>query len=286
MDQVRKNAQKQMIATIGQEKWDEHMVFIGQMRQKLADHKIHQHPVMKKLEQGRFSFTEMQTLHMEFREMVLVFTDVLLMAMYQSLQLDKSMKPGMKAYPRFLITLNLFDEFGFWFDESNSENNLIGSPEASHLALFENLLAELDITDEDREEYVSSDVTMSLITHLSDAYEDLPMLVTILALAEENVMVFAPYMRQNCKKFGVPVDTGYYHVHGASDDGANEGRDDFHQNDLWLILAQIMGDYDRNKLFDEVDSYMDKWVAFWDQDFTYKLVKSAQEAAELKDVAA
>jgi hypothetical protein len=276
MDQVREKAREQMIATIGKTKWDENMEFIKLLNTKIANHSINQHPIVKALDQSQFSLEELQTIHMEYREIVHIFTDALLMAQFQALKLDKTMKPGTKAYARFLITLNILDEFGFGYEIGKSTNGFEGSPENSHIILFENLMTQLEITDEDRAEYVGSSVTTDLKNFFLNSYHDLHLLIAFLALAEEIVMIFSPVMRKNAETLGVPVNQGYYNVHGSSDDEINEGSDDFHQNDLWLILAQILGDYDQSALLKECETFMDKWVVFWTQDFSSKRVKSSQ----------
>ena len=41
------------------------------------------------------------------------FTDALLMAQFQTKQLEPRLHAGAKMFPRFLLSLNIFDEFGF-----------------------------------------------------------------------------------------------------------------------------------------------------------------------------
>ncbi len=275
MDPIREKTKEQMIATIGQTSWDDNMQFIGLINQKVKNHRIHQHPIINSLEHSLFTLDELQTIHMEYREIVHIFTDALVMAQFQALKLDRTMKPGMKAYTRFLLTLNTLDEFGFGYEIGKTALNFSGSPESSHLILFEGLMSELKITDEDRTVYKPSRVTSDLKRYFLSSFHDLHLLITFLALAEEIVMIFSPVMRKNCEKLGVPVNQGYYNVHGSSEDAVNDGSDDFHQNDLWMILAQILGDYDRTMLLEECDLFLDKWVDFWTQDFSRNKVKSA-----------
>ena len=93
-------------------------------------------------------------------------------------------------------------------------------------------------------------------------------------------------MRKNCESVGVSVNQGYYNVHGSSEDEINAGSDDFHQNDLWLILAQILGDYDKKMLLEECQLFLDKWVDFWTQDFSRNKVLSAKKELEKTELLA
>ena len=244
MDQIRQNAVKEMIASVGEKKWNKNMEFLQVLISSVKDHKINQHPIVSKMSSCEYSLQEMQTIHMEYRAIVHIFTDALLMAQYQSRKVENVMKPGSKAYARFLLTLNTLDEFGFYY-KIGEPCNFQGTPQRSHLILFEDLMTDLSITDEDREVFVPSPVTQKLKECFLAAYNDYPLLLTLLAIAEEIVMIFSPVMRLNTGALGIPVQEGYYQVHGVSDDEENNACDDFHQNDLWLILAQGAGGYDK-----------------------------------------
>ena len=278
MDQIRQNACNEMIASVGQQKWDENMQFLQGLISNVKNHKINQHPIVDSMQACDFSLQEMQTIHMEYRAIVHIFTDALLMAQYQSRKIENVMKPGSKAYARFLLTLNTLDEFGFYY-KIGEPCNFQGTPQRSHLILFENLMTDLSITDEDRQVFVPSPVTQKLKEYFLAAYDDYPLLLTLLAVAEEIVMIFSPVMRINTGALGIPVEKGYYQVHGVSDDEENDACDDFHQNDLWLILAQGAGGYDQDQLLANTDNFISLWEAFWTQDFTQNKVHSMRKTA-------
>ncbi|RVU84815.1 hypothetical protein EOL70_11255 [Leucothrix sargassi] len=278
MDLIRKNVVEEMIASVGKETWDENMLFVQELINLVKNHRIKNHPIINKLAKNHFSLEEMQTMHMEYREIVHIFTDALLMAQFQSKRVERVMKPGSKAYARFLLTLNTLDEFGFNY-KIGEPCSFRGTPQMSHLILFENLMTGLDISDEDRQSFTSSEITEELKEFFLAAYDDYPLLLTLLAIAEEIVMIFSPVMRSNTGALGVPVETGYYQVHGVSDDADNNACDDFHQNDLWFILAQGAGGFDKNALLSNTQKFIDLWDQFWTQDFTIKKVNFTQALA-------
>ncbi|MEH6456954.1 MAG: hypothetical protein V7749_11560 [Cocleimonas sp.] len=276
MDQIRQNACDEMIASVGQQQWDENMEFLQSLISQVKNHKINQHPIVDSMQSCDFSLQEMQTMHMEYRAIVHIFTDALLMAQYQSRKVENVMKPGSKAYARFLLTLNTLDEFGFYY-KIGEPCNFQGTPQRSHLILFENLMTDMSITDEDRQVFVPSLVTQKLKEYFLAAYDDYPLLLTLLAVAEEIVMIFSPVMRINTGALGIPVEKGYYQVHGVSDDEENDACDDFHQNDLWLILAQGAGGYDQDKLIINTENFINLWEAFWTQDFSQNKIISMRK---------
>lgn len=278
MDQIREIARDEMIASVGKEKWDENMQFLQVLISKVKSHQINQHPIVDTMNSSEYSLQEMQTMHMEYRAIVHIFTDALLMAQYQAKKVENQMKPGSKAYARFLLTLNTLDEFGFYY-KIGEPCYFQGTPQRSHLVLFENLMTDMKITDKDREEFVPSAATQQLKEYFLAAYDDYPLLLTLLAVAEEIVMIFSPVMRINTGSLGIPVEEGYYQVHGVSEDEENDACDDFHQNDLWMILAQGAGGYDQQSLIKNTEKFINLWEQFWNQDFTQNKIQSMRKTA-------
>ncbi len=127
--------------------------------------------------------------------------------------------------------------------------------------------------------FVPSPVTQQLKECFLAAYNDYALLLTLLAIAEEIEMIFSPVMRLNTGALGIPVQEGYYQVHGVSDDEENEACDDFHQNYLWLTLAQGAGGYDQDALMQNSMNFISLWENFWSQDFTQNKIKSMQKLA-------
>lgn len=281
MDLIRKNVVKEMIESVGKEIWEENMLFVQDLVDLVKNHQIKQHPIVSELTDCNFSLQEVQTIHMEYRAIVHIFTDALLMAQFLSSRVENVMKPGSKAYARFLLTLNTLDEFGFHY-KIGEPCNFQGTPQMSHLILFENLMTDLSITDEDRQLFQPSAVTMKLKECFLAAYDDYPLLLTLLAIAEEIVMIFSPVMRLNTGALGIPVEGGYYQVHGVSEDEENNACDDFHQNDLWLILAQGAGGFNKESLMANTKEFIDLWEEFWTQGFAVNKIESMRKTAPLK----
>jgi len=278
MDLIRKNVVKEMIESVGKETWEDNMLFVHELVDLVKNHSIKQHPVVSQLSDCEFSLQEVQTMHMEYRAIVHIFTDALLMAQFQASRVENVMKPGSKAYARFLLTLNTLDEFGFYY-KIGEPCNFQGTPQMSHLILFENLMTDLSITDEDRQLFEPSPMTMKLKECFLAAYDDYPLLLTLLAIAEEIVMIFSPVMRLNTGALGIPVKEGYYQVHGVSDDEENNACDDYHQNDLWLILAQGAGGYKKADLKANTREFIDLWEGFWSQGFSVNKIESMRKVA-------
>jgi hypothetical protein len=140
-------------------------------------------------------------------------------------------------------------------------------------------MTKMSITDKDRELFVPSPVTQKLKEYFLEAYDNYPLLLTLLAVAEEIVMTFSPVMRINTGALGIPVEKGYYQVHGVSDDEENDACDDFHQNDLWYILAQGAGGYDKKELMENTIKFINLWEEFWSQDFSQNKIESMRKTA-------
>ena len=139
-------------------------------------------------------------------------------------------------------------------------------------------MSDLSITDLDRQLFEPSAMTLKLKECFLAAYDDYPLLLTLLAIAEEIVMIFSPVMRLNTGAVGIAVEQGYYQVHGVSDDEENNACDDFHQNDLWLILAQGAGGFDKQSLKTNTQEFIDLWDAFWSQGFSENQIESVRIA--------
>ncbi len=58
-------------------------------------------------------------------------------------------------------------------------------------------------------------------------------------MAEEEVILLSPLLREATKAIGVDVEGGgYYHVRRVSTDETSEVADDDHEDDLWFALTQ------------------------------------------------
>lgn len=85
----------------------------------------------------------------------------------------------------------------------------------------------------------------------------------LLAVAEEEVILFSPPLRRATGAVGLDVEGGYYNVHGTSEDESAEAADDDHEDDLWYVLAQAMTPDRQTEIRAQCLKYCDLWNEFW-----------------------
>ncbi|WP_266156857.1 hypothetical protein [Dyella silvatica] len=209
-----------------------------------------------------------------------VFTDALLAAQLQSRQLEPRLHPGAKLVPRFLLTLNDLDEFGFR-PGLDVDGYYRGNPAYAHYPLFERVLDDYEVTQQARKSYVPSQSSQSVREYLEHSYGSYIDVVVLLAAAEEEVILFSPPLREATRALGIDVSDGYYFVHGVSDDTMAEAADDDHENDLWLILTQALTPDQYPRVQALCLRYCDLWGQFW----SYQLAQS-QATEEMLDTVA
>lgn len=262
-DHPREKAIDAMQASIPAETWESNSKFVDSIRDLIRQHLVARHPAIDILNKGALSQEAMKIIHMEYRHAIVqIFTDALLMAQHQSRQLEPRLSPGSKMAPRFLLTLNVLDEFGFrpGFDESKYYR---GNPAYAHYPLFEGVLNDLGITEQERKEYVPSKIASEVRAFLEDSYGDFSSVAALLAVAEEEVILYSPPLRKATQAVGVNVETGYYYVHGVTTDETAEAADDDHEDDLWLILIQACTPDQHETLWAMCKKYCDLWDEFW-----------------------
>lgn len=263
LDLPRKKAIAAMRASIPHELWERNAAFVESLRSLIAAHPVTRHPAIGLLNEGQLDAAAMRTIHLEYRHAIVqIFTDALLAAQLQSRQLEPRLHPGAKLAPRFLITLNDLDEFGFR-PGLDSEGYYRGNPAYAHYPLFEQVLDDYGISAKDRATYAPSRISHSVREYLEQSYGNYLDVTILLAAAEEEVILFSPPLREATRALGIDVNDGYYYVHGVSEDETAEAADDDHENDLWLILTQALtpDQYQRVQLL--CLRYCDLWEQFW-----------------------
>lgn len=243
--------------------WSENERFIADLRSRLKHHLVATHPAITTLNQGGFNREQMKRIHLDYRHAIVqIFTDALLIAQQQTRQLEPRLKPGSKMYARFLLTLNDLDEFGFQpgCDDSGYYR---GNPHNAHYPLFEQVLDQFGISLAERQDYVPTSIANHVRMYLEHTYNDLCAVTSLLAVAEEEVVLFSAPLRENTKVLGIDVTTGYYVCHGTSDDAQAEADDDTHQDDLWYVLTQAITPSRYDEISRLCHQYCDLWVEFW-----------------------
>lgn len=261
----RKNAIEGMKKSIPPEVWEKNIAFLDQLRKDISEHPVSKHPAIQILNDGVIDKVSLEKIHLEYRHAIVqVFTDALLMAQFQTKQLEPRLKSGSKMYPRFLLTLNILDEFGFrpGLDE---EGYYSGNPDYAHYPLFEDVLNDFRISQQERNFYQPSTISEKVRSYLENSFNDYKAVTALLAVAEEEVILFSPALRQATHAVGCDVNSGYYFVHGVSHDATAEAADDDHEDDLWFVLAQACTEEDYAFITKICFEYCDFWQQFWDK---------------------
>ena len=264
----RQKAIAAMRASLSPEQWERNAQFVAQLRQEIAQHPVSRHPAIARLNSGTVRREAMEQIHLEYRHAIVQsFTDALLAAQMQSRQLEPRLAPGSKMAGRFLLTLNVLDEFGFRPGQ-DAQGYYLGNPAYAHYPLYEDVLNAYGISNEARVNHRPSAIAREVRAFLEDSYGRYTDVATLLAVAEEEVILFSPPLRKATGALGLEGNDGYYYVHGVSDDDSAEAADDDHEDDLWFILTQALTDADRESLRTLGLRYCDLWVRFWDHQMT------------------
>ncbi|MDC4045470.1 hypothetical protein [Acinetobacter baumannii] len=260
----RKKALAGMKQSISAELWDKNLNFLNQLRAKIAKHPVSHHPAIETLNNGEINKENLKRIHLEYRHAIVqTFTDALLMAQYQTKQLEPRLHAGAKMFPRCLLSLNIFDEFGFR-PGTDKDGYYQGNPEYAHYPLFEDVLDDFEVTEEERQSYQPTEIAHQVREFLENSYKDYKAVSALLAVAEE-VILYSPPLRKATSAVGIAVEGGgYYHVHGVSEDETAEAADDDHEEDLWFILMQACTEEDYTYLENLCLEYCDLWEKFWD----------------------
>lgn len=272
-DFPRERAIKALKDSVAPEVWASNHDFVTSLRGQIKQHTLVTNPMIDALNKGAFPCAAIKKIHLEYRHAIVqIFTDALLMAQFQTRQLEPRLSASSKIPSRFLLTLNVLDEFGFQ-PGHDSADYYQGNPAYAHYPLFEDVLNDLGVTHQERQSYAPSLVSAAVRDFLEASYSSYIQVVALLAVAEQQVIIYSPPLRQATKMVGVNVDHGYYHVHGITSDGATDAADDDHENDLWQALMQACVPEDYDLLRESCLKYCDLWNEFWN----YQLSMSGKD---------
>lgn len=262
-DYPRKKAVSALMKSVSVEIWEENKAFTDKLREKVQSNRLAKHPIIDILNQGGLSKPCLQEIHLEYREAIVkVFTDALCMAIAQTRQLEPRLPPGSKMPPRFLLTLNTLDEFGF-LPGLDAEGYYKGNPDYAHYPLFEGVLRDLGITDTEKLSFVASQEAVSTREYLENHFHKYHHILLLLAIAETQVIIFSPPLKAAVEKEGISVTSGYYNVHGTTYDKESDGADDDHEDDLWASLNQALTPADYDEIERVSNGYLALWNSFW-----------------------
>ena len=241
----------------------ENEAFFTALLQEIKNHPFSGNPAIAALNSGAFDEVALRDIHLDFHYAgVQVFTDAILMAQFHTRQLENRLGTQGKMASRFLLTLNILDEFGF-LPGCGEDDYYLGNPMMSHPVLFDAVLDELGADASVRKSFIASLAARNIRGCFLNAFADFWSLLAILAVAEEEVMLFSPAMREATKAVGVDVSRGYYMVHGSSDDAETNAFDDDHQNDVLYILVHTAQPQQYAHIRSATMNFCALWDAFW-----------------------
>jgi len=267
IEDPRGQALKAMALSLPIKAWNDNEVFVNSLKQRVKSHVLGNNKMIAALSSGKFTLEQVKKIHLEYRHAIVqLFTDALLMAQFQTRQLEPRLAPGDKMAPRALLTLNILDEFGFTPGVATN-GYYKGHHEYSHYVLYEKLLNELGVSASDRNSHIPSEIAKEVRDFLESSFSDYSSIVALLAVAEEQVILFSPPLRKSVAKHEHDVSSGYYRVHGTTTDDDTDGADDDHENDLWIALTQSCTPDQQEKILSMCQGYCDLWDKFWNHQY-------------------
>lgn len=248
---------------ISEDKMVRNIELVSDIRKKLRTHEVFSHPILSAIKETYdIPLNMVCSIHYDYRHAIVqIFTDALLAALQTSYQLENlyELPPGAKMIPRFLLTPNMLDEFGFKIQKSS----LVGTVSSAHYPLFEEIM---QIFPKNNMEV--SIISQKLRSFLENNYHDYANIITLLALVELQVIKFTPILEKILHKHYSSNKFNYYTVHGNSSDSNKTACDDEHENALWESLALVIDKVDIKKLLIVTNSYLDLWNDFWSIQFS------------------
>jgi len=265
LDNPSKSARLLMRSSVDESLRLQNEVFCNQLLRDIKSHPLFRNPAIDALKFGAFDKATLRDVHLDFRHgVVQIFTDAIVMAQFHTRQLEHRLGAKGKMASRFLLGLNLLDEFGFCpgYGEDNTERYR-GNPLLSHPLLFDAMLEEFNVDDLVRDYFLKSEAAKELRSSIEVAFGDLWSLLVLLVAGEEVVLVYTPAMRRAARMVGVNVEHGYYMAHGSSEDSEVAAFDDDHQRDALEILICTIEPHQYAKVRAVAMDYCTLWDCFW-----------------------
>ena len=258
---ARENTISLLSSSIPESLWNANQDKVLDLKAELAEHRLFKHDVIQALNHDSICLDTLKHIHLEYQNSIVeIFTDALLMAQFQAKQLDKYIYSSVKMYPRFLLGLNIADEFGFSF-----ETNEGPTPLNSHFCLFKKVLEQLNISSEVDSNHSYTEESADLRIYLESAYNNYIKLILLLAVAEQQVIAFSAPLKQAVENAGISTQDGYYYVHGTTSDMNTVASDDYHENDLWLLITHSLHIHSVEDLRTCALEYCELWDNFWNK---------------------
>lgn len=254
--------------SVSLEDWLRNSKEVASIKHEIEQHQLFSHSIIEKLNRGELSLPHLQFIHLEYQHSIVeIFTDALLMAQFQAKQLDEKIVSSIKMQSRFLLSLNTIDEFGLSYGKQGNITSL-----NSHFCLYKKVLLDLSISSEDELNHRYTDESQNLRNYLEGAYGSYPLLILLLAIAEQQVIAFSSALKNAVGCLGVDTKNGYYYVHGTTEEDTKNASDDLHENDLWLLLTHSLHLSSVPVLRQSAIDYCNYWDKFWTKVSKYEEV--------------
>ncbi len=170
-DNPRQKAIDGMKNSISETLWNKNLNFLKELRAEISNHPVSKHPAIQLLNDGLIDKETLKHIHLEYRHAIVqVFTDALLMAQFQTKQLEPRLLSGSKMYPRFLLNLNILDEFGFR-PAVDKDGYYSGNPQYAHYPLFEDVLDDFELSQSERNNYQPSIIAQQVRNYLERSFD-------------------------------------------------------------------------------------------------------------------
>lgn len=248
--------------------WEQNGAFVREVKQLIEGHPIMRHPLIGMLDGADLPLELIKRSHLEFRfTFAKIFTDSLILAMYEARALEPSYGPLAKVAARFLMQFNLLDELGF--SPSSTSDSATGrpleyggSPHDAHFIKFDQTLAQLGYGWRDADGYIPSDAAIAVRRKIESSYGDYPLLLSVLAVAESVFDKFAgPWAKNVRERTAVDVESGYHAIHVEHD---GHSMDDLHSEDLWYVFRQGVTEDRYAEIRRHTSEYLDTLMEFVD----------------------
>lgn len=280
----RQLARQMMRNSISKKQLKENEKFLDQLIPEIKQHPFTKNPALQAMSQGIFDRKSVLEFHLDFRYAVVsVFTDIIVLAQFYTRNLERRLGLEGKMAPRFLLTLNLLDEFGFRPGESKENQYFRGHPEASHPLLFDQVIKELGATPSIEKNFQPSQIAKIIRQYYESYFNNFMGLLALIGVTEEEAMVYSPPMRKASEAVGIDVNHGYYMVHGTTEDDDLNAADDYHQHDIWEILIQSMQAKDYQLVRQISLDTGNLWNQFWSYQLTRAQLRK-ENKKEQKDI--
>jgi len=240
--------------------WEQNGRFVREIEKLIAEHPIMRHPLIEMLGSAELPLEAIKRSHLEFRyTFAKIFTDSLILAMYEARAVEPAYGPIAKVSARFLLQYNLLDELGFAPAGSDGEG-YGGSPHDAHFIQFDETLAQLGCDWRAADRYTPTDEAVAVRQKIESSYGDYALLMSALAVAETVFDKFAgPWAANVARKTSVDVAGGYHAIHVEHE---GHSMDDVHSEDLWYVFRQGVTEDRYADIRRNTSEYLDILLAF------------------------